>query len=139
MRHLEKVIQVWLVMLVGGLAGVVHMTQYNTVFPYSVYAAEQHVATTTTRGIEAAPSATSQAAYGRLPLSFEANRGQSDSQVKFLSRGSEYTVFLTPTEAVLRFHQENSCQKQPTEGNSFGSSPEVLSVGLTLRLQLVGA
>ena len=27
-------------------------------------------------------------AYGKLPLSFEINRGQTDPQVKFLSRGS---------------------------------------------------
>ena len=40
-------------------------------------------------------------AYGNLPLSFEANQGQTDPQVKFLSRGSGYTLFLTPTEAVL--------------------------------------
>lgn len=41
------------------------------------------------------------AGYGKLPLSFEANQGQSDEQVKFLSRGKGYTLFLTPTEAVL--------------------------------------
>ena len=29
-------------------------------------------------------SATVQASYGKLPLSFEANQGQSDPQVKFL-------------------------------------------------------
>ena len=39
--------------------------------------------------------------YGKLPLSFEANRGQSGSQVKFLSRGNGYSLFLTATEAVL--------------------------------------
>jgi hypothetical protein len=39
--------------------------------------------------------------YGRLPLSFETNRGQTDSQVKFLSRGSGYSLFLTGNEAVL--------------------------------------
>ncbi len=39
--------------------------------------------------------------YGRLPLSFEVNQGQTDSQVKFLSRGSGYTLFLTSSEAVL--------------------------------------
>ena len=39
-------------------------------------------------------------AYGKLPLAFEANRGQTDSQVKFLSRGRGYTLFLTSTEAV---------------------------------------
>ncbi len=41
-------------------------------------------------------------AYGRLPLSFEENRGQTDPQVKFLARGSDYSLFLTPTEAVLK-------------------------------------
>ena len=34
-------------------------------------------------------------AYGKLPLSFEINRGQTDSRVKFLSRGSGYSLFLT--------------------------------------------
>jgi len=40
-------------------------------------------------------------AYGTLPLSFEANRGQTDPQVKFVARGSGYSLFLTPSEAVL--------------------------------------
>ncbi|PYU31261.1 MAG: hypothetical protein DMG28_15825 [Acidobacteria bacterium] len=35
--------------------------------------------------------------YGKLPLSFDANRGQTDSQVRFLSRGTGYTLFLAPT------------------------------------------
>jgi len=40
--------------------------------------------------------------YGRLPLSFEVNVGQTSSEVKFLSRGQGYTVFLTQhAEAVL--------------------------------------
>src|SRR2546429_6526646 len=40
--------------------------------------------------------------YGKLPLSFEANHGQTDSQVQFLCRGSGYTLFLTKTEAVFQ-------------------------------------
>ena len=39
--------------------------------------------------------------YGKLPLSFEKNQGQTDEKVKFLSRGGGYTLFLTPDEAVL--------------------------------------
>lgn len=39
--------------------------------------------------------------YGKLPLSFERNMGQSAKAVKFLSRGNGYTVFLTATEAVF--------------------------------------
>ena len=42
-----------------------------------------------------------QEAYGKLPLVFEANRGQTDPQVQFLSRGPGLTLFLAPTEAVL--------------------------------------
>src|SRR5580765_4708844 len=40
-------------------------------------------------------------ALARLPLAFEANRGQTDSRVRFLSRGRGYTMFLTPDGAVL--------------------------------------
>ncbi len=36
-----------------------------------------------------------------LPLSFEANRGQVDEQVKYLARGQGFTLFLTPGAAVL--------------------------------------
>src|SRR5229473_2058258 len=39
--------------------------------------------------------------YGRLPLIFEANQGQTNPQAQFLSRGSGFTLFLTSTEAVL--------------------------------------
>jgi hypothetical protein len=39
--------------------------------------------------------------YGKLPLSFEANQGQTDGRVKFLSRTSSYSLFLTGDEAVL--------------------------------------
>jgi hypothetical protein len=39
--------------------------------------------------------------YGKLPLSFEANHGQAESQVKFLARTGGYTLFLTADEAVL--------------------------------------
>jgi hypothetical protein len=40
-------------------------------------------------------------AYGKLPLTFEANRGQTDPRVQFLARGRGYTLFVTATEAVL--------------------------------------
>src|SRR6266851_3390933 len=39
--------------------------------------------------------------YGKLPLSFEPNHGQTDGRVKFLSRTGGYTLFLTGDEAVL--------------------------------------
>jgi hypothetical protein len=39
--------------------------------------------------------------YGKLPLVFEANQGQTDPQVRFLFRGSGYTAFLTSGSMVL--------------------------------------
>jgi hypothetical protein len=44
-------------------------------------------------------------AYGKLPLSFEVNKGQTDSRVKFLSRGRGYSLFLTGNEAVLSLNK----------------------------------
>jgi hypothetical protein len=41
-----------------------------------------------------------------LPLSFEANQGQVDPQVKYLARGPGYTLFLTPGAAVLGLRSE---------------------------------
>lgn len=53
--------------------------------------------------------------YGRLPLAFESNQGQADSQVKFLSRGAGYTLFLSPTHAVLALGEGSD---QPTANAS---------------------
>ena len=47
------------------------------------------------------PSAIPSASYGNLPLSFEANRGQTDPSVQFLVHGQGYTLFLRPGEAIL--------------------------------------
>src|ERR1043165_8106915 len=41
-------------------------------------------------------------ALANIPLTFEANHGQFDAPVRFLSRTPRYTMFLTPTETVLR-------------------------------------
>src|SRR5436189_3822618 len=48
------------------------------------------------------PSAQSTRNYGKLPLRFEVNEGQTDARAKFLSRGEGYTLFLTSNEAVLK-------------------------------------
>ncbi len=56
-------------------------------------------------------------AYGKLPLSFEINQGQTDGHVKFLSRGSGYSLFLTSTEAVLSLHRSGQGNK-PARGDN---------------------
>ena len=43
--------------------------------------------------------------YDQLPLSFEPNVGQTSPQVQWLSRGPEYTLFLTGPDAVLELNK----------------------------------
>jgi hypothetical protein len=73
--------------------------------------------------------AASLASYGQLPLSFEANHGQTAPQVNYLARGPGYGLFLTPTEAVLSLLQPRA------PATALGQAP----AGDVLRLQLVGA
>src|SRR5438874_538553 len=50
--------------------------------------------------------------YGKLPLSFEANLGQMDPSVKFLSRGSGYNLLLRGDEAVLTLRNANDAAQK---------------------------
>ena len=71
-------------------------------------------------------------AFGQLPLSFEANRGQTDPQVRFLSRGPGYTLFLTPTEAVFSLRKA----ADPGDGHGDQAGPDEAAA---VHMQLVGA
>ena len=42
-----------------------------------------------------------QESYGKNPLAFEANQGQADARVRFLSQGTGYALFFTAKEAVV--------------------------------------
>jgi hypothetical protein len=43
-------------------------------------------------------------AYGKLPLGFEANQGQTNDQVKFQARGRGFNLYLTGQGAVITLH-----------------------------------
>src|SRR6202158_4584712 len=80
--------------------------------------------------------------YGQLPLSFEANQGQTDERVKFLSRGRGYTLFLTSGEAVLVLHQSGGEEEDRPTGKSGLEKPSGKSTqgpSTALRVKLVGA
>ena len=64
--------------------------------------------------------------FGKLPLSFEINKGQADRAVKFLSHGPGYDLFLTAKEAVLGLRKPQTEAKNARE----------VSV---LRLKMIGA
>ncbi|HEV2706997.1 MAG TPA: SBBP repeat-containing protein, partial [Pyrinomonadaceae bacterium] len=86
--------------------------------------------TTTQQASPSTPMTTEQAreAYGRVELSFEANRGQTDASVDFLARGTGYTLFLTSQEAVFAMSPRDAAEK---------ARPD--SPAKALRMKLVGA
>ena len=66
--------------------------------------------------------------YGKLPLSFEENRGQADARVKFLSHGSGYAISLTPSEVFLNLPAAGNAGRQSAIRMSFpgaNASPAV--------------
>ena len=65
--------------------------------------------------------------YGKLPLSFEANHGQADGRVKFLSRAGSYSLFLTGDEAVLTLGVGKAKSKFPVETRLAASPAEAAS------------
>ncbi len=72
--------------------------------------------------------------YSELPLSFEANVGQTDARVQYLSRGPNYTLFLTATEAVTVLSQPG-----PAGPAGRAVSGEPMTVTPTvIRMQIVG-
>lgn len=75
-------------------------------------------------------------AYGKLPITFEKNQGQSDPRVKFLAHGNGYRLFLTRNEAVL----ELSARKNPNRAKNSvvrlsmaGANPDPEVDGLDLQ------
>lgn len=94
------------------------------------------------RGLDTALQPAISKAFGELPRSFELNRGQTDSRVKFLSRGKCHTLFLTEKEAVLVLVRPLGNHHEPqgyhahhdTYGHDFQARIQVV-----LHLELVGA
>src|SRR6266581_2224024 len=71
--------------------------------------------------------------YGKLPLQFEANRGQTHQDVHFLSRGAGYSLYLTAGEAVLVLTKPNADAKDDAR------SAKTRGESVALRMSLVGA
>jgi len=80
-------------------------------------------------------SARQLAAYGRLPLSLEANRGQADPSVRFVARTAGATLFLTGADAVLALTEPG--QSRPLRGRTAHARP-ASSRAAVVRLHAVG-
>jgi hypothetical protein len=78
-----------------------------------------------------------QAAYGRLPLSFEPNLGQAENSVQFLSRSGSHRLLLRPNEAVLELPIGRS--RSSVSRHSAPDSAIFQAQFLTLRMKLSGS
>ena len=56
--------------------------------------------------------------YGKLPLAFEVNQGQTAPEVRYLAHGPSYQLFLTNQEAVLTLRQASASGKKSAKGAS---------------------
>ncbi|MEG5164210.1 SBBP repeat-containing protein, partial [Microcoleus sp. AT3-A2] len=64
-----------------------------------------------------------QASYGQIPLSFIANAGQTDPNVKFQVKGAGHSIFFTPNEiSFVAFQQPNEPGNQATNSSVVRSS-----------------
>src|SRR5262245_6920468 len=99
--------------------------------------------TSTTIKPAAATEATAQAAWGKLPLSFESNKGQTASHVKFLARGAGYTLFLSGSEAVLSLRGDDKETKRQGNKETKGIRNPQSAIrnpqSSVLRMKLAGA
>lgn len=108
---------------------------------HSAHLAGQPASVSSLTPPEEATQARVQEAYGKLPLSFEANQGQTEPQVKFLARGRGYSLFLTSQEVVLAFSQPAGHHTAPGAVHSH-SAVEARPANppqAVLRMTLVGA
>ena len=79
--------------------------------------------------------------YSRLPLRFEINQGQSDPHVRFLSRGFDYTLFLTGSSAVLALQQgaAAAANAAPVSATRMPTHKSDAAKTDVLRMKLAGA
>jgi Beta-propeller repeat/Cep192 domain 4/HYDIN/CFA65/VesB-like, Ig-like domain len=78
--------------------------------------------------------------YPRLPLSFEANNGQTSSQAKFLSRGAGYAMFLMARGAILKLEGRRAVPRDTESAGGNQQSKHQPSLDATvLQMGLPGA
>jgi hypothetical protein len=99
-------------------------------FLLGAFAAAQNISPAAPPPARPASAGKLAAAYGKLPLSFEPNRGQTAKEVEWLARGPEYTLFLAGHDAVLEMSAISAARKP-------GELPKVDASAL--RMNLLGA
>jgi hypothetical protein len=94
----------------------------------------QDVPATSSASSKALTTAEAREVYGKIAMSFEANRGQTDASVNFLARGAGYTLFLKPTEAVFQLRSADNQLRNRNQQSTISDQRSKV-----LRMKLVGA
>src|ERR1700754_372500 len=145
-----------IVCLLTAFAGVIFVAAQNGENPLTQAAPAQDKTPVAT-----SPEARARIAenFGKLPLSFEINKGQIDQTVKFAPNGPGYELILTANEAVLRVPKTRALKtdkaKEPAPGKGPATAKEAtpskepapakpdtdanVREGTVLRLKLLGA
>lgn len=138
MITLRKTARQWIALSLVILMNLTSLPAFGKVRPISSTPASSVPAKASDHATD--PSVKTQAAqaWGRLPLSFEINEGQSDTPVKFMARGQGYGLFLTSNEAVftLRRDQATTASTRPFAPRSTSFANQSTE---TLRMKLAGA
>jgi hypothetical protein len=82
-------------------------------------------------------------AYGKLPLGFTENQGQSAQEVRYVSHGGQYDLFLTSQEAVLALRHTQRLNMNPLHRakslHAMNLARKAATTTTALRLQFEGA
>lgn len=98
------------------------------------------IAVTISSNAQNTPSHSSVAGFGRLPLTFESNRGQATPQVNFISRGPGYRAYLTGNGMLLslRVDDAKSSSTGRTSANTKRTSIQFQLIGSASNPQVMG-
>jgi uncharacterized repeat protein (TIGR01451 family) len=73
-------------------------------------------------------------AYGKLPLSFEVNRGQADAAVKFMARGGNAALLLTADGALLTLAKPCAARRKPTSRPSAARAQKMQVAAVQMKM-----
>ena len=112
----------------------------SLVFAFVLFASNLTAIAQSAHLSEVHPPSLKDSNYGQLPLSFEANQGQTDASTQFLSHGQGYTLLLRPGEAVLALYNPKAAAKPVKLATAQPGQPSAPAGESSLTsLKLIGA